>query len=100
MAWKPWQQAALLAGITFAAFSATLSADFVYDARMQILSGDFIHEWRNWPAVLTGRVLGMDVLDFNRPVHVASLMLDHRPLRASLAASTRSIKGPMFSRSS
>jgi len=73
---RPWQQAALLAGITFAAFSATLSADFVYDARMQILSGDFIHDWRNWPAVLTGRVLGMDVLDFNRPAMLASLMLD------------------------
>jgi protein O-mannosyl-transferase len=76
MALKPWQQAALLAGITFAAFSTTLSADFVYDARMQILSGDFIHDWRNWPAVLTGRVLGMDVLDFNRPAMLASLMLD------------------------
>jgi protein O-mannosyl-transferase len=76
MALKPWQQAALLAGITFAAFSATLSADFVYDARMQILTGDFIHDWRNWPAVLSGRVLGMDVLDFNRPAMLASLMLD------------------------
>ena len=76
MTWKPWQQAALLAGITFAAFSATLSADFVYDARMQILTGDFIHDWRNWPAVLSGRVLGMDVLDFNRPAMLASLMVD------------------------
>ena len=76
MAAKTWQQAALLAGITFAAFSATLSADFVYDARMQILTGDFIHDWRNWPAVLSGRVLGMDVLDFNRPAMLASLMLD------------------------
>ena len=76
MAAKPWQQAALLAGITFAAFSVTLSADFVYDARMQILTGDFIHDWRNWPAVLSGRVLGMDVLDFNRPAMLASLMLD------------------------
>ncbi|MFM8805281.1 MAG: hypothetical protein ACKOK8_15475 [Planctomycetia bacterium] len=74
--WKPWQQAALLAGITFAVFSGTLAADFVYDARMQILTGDFIHEWRNWPAVLTGRVLGMDVLDGNRPAMLASLMLD------------------------
>lgn len=76
MTWTPWQQAAVLAGITFAAFSATLSADFVYDARMQILTGDFIHDWRNWPAVLSGRVLGMDVLDFNRPAMLASLMLD------------------------
>ena len=76
MALKPWQQAALLAGITFAVFSPTLSADFVYDARMQILTGDFIHDWQNWPAVLSGRVLGMDVLDFNRPAMLASLMLD------------------------
>lgn len=76
MVWKTWQQAALLAAVTFAAFSSTLSADFVYDARMQILTGDFIHEWGNWPAVLSGRVLGMDVLDFNRPAMLASLMLD------------------------
>jgi hypothetical protein len=67
-----WQQAAVLAGITLAVFSSTLAADFVYDARMQILSGDFIHDWRNWPAVLTGRVLAMDVLDFNRPAMLAS----------------------------
>ena len=76
LALKPWQQAALLAGITFAVFSSTLAADFVYDARMQILTGDFIHDWHNWPAVLSGRVLGMDVLDFNRPAMLASLMLD------------------------
>jgi tetratricopeptide (TPR) repeat protein len=72
----PWQQAAVLAGITFAVFSSTLAAGFVYDARMQILTDSFIHEWRNWPAVLSGRVLGMDVLDFNRPAMLASLMLD------------------------
>ena len=76
MNWKPWQQAAVLAGITFAVFFSTLASGFVYDARMQILTGDFIHDWRNWPAVLTGHVLAMDVLDFNRPVMLASLMLD------------------------
>ena len=70
------QQAVVLAGITFAVFFPTLSAGFVYDARMQILTGEFIHQWRHWPAVLTGRVLGMDVLDFNRPAMLASLMLD------------------------
>jgi hypothetical protein len=71
-----WQQAAALAAVTFAVFSPMLAADFVYDARMQILTGTFIHDWRNWPAVLTGRVLAMDVLDFNRPAMLASLMLD------------------------
>jgi len=73
---KNWQQAAVLAIITCAVFSSTLAADFVYDARMQILTGTFIHDWHNWPAVLSFRVLGMDVLDFNRPVMLASLMLD------------------------
>ena len=70
------QQAAVLAAITLAVFSSSLTADFVYDARMQILTDTFIHDWRNWPAVLTGRVLAMDVLDFNRPAMLASLMID------------------------
>lgn len=68
--------AAILVGVTVAVFSATLSADLVYDARLQILTDPFLHDPRNWLNVLTFRVLGMDVLDFNRPVHLASLMLD------------------------
>lgn len=68
--------AAILAGITVAVFSATLTADFVYDARLQILTDPFLHDPWNWGDVLTFRVLGRDVLDFNRPVHLASLMLD------------------------
>ena len=68
--------AAVLIGVTLAVFSATLSADFVYDARLQILTDPFLHDPGNWLNVLTFRVLGMDVLDFNRPVHLASLMLD------------------------
>jgi tetratricopeptide (TPR) repeat protein len=73
---SPWRHAAILAAITFAVFVPTLSADFVYDARLQILTDPFPHDPRNWPAVLSFAVLGMDVLDFNRPVHLASLMLD------------------------
>jgi tetratricopeptide (TPR) repeat protein len=76
MTLKAWQQAALLATITFAFFFSTLAAGFVYDARLQILTGEFIHDPGNWPAVLSFRVLGMDVLDFNRPAMLASLMLD------------------------
>ncbi|NDC53893.1 MAG: hypothetical protein EBZ74_06270 [Planctomycetia bacterium] len=72
----PWQQAALLAGITLAVFSPTLSAQFVYDARLQILTDPFLHDPRNWLTVLTFGTLSMDVLDFNRPVNLASLMLD------------------------
>ncbi|MGI9176758.1 MAG: hypothetical protein ACR2IT_02755 [Pirellulales bacterium] len=70
------RQAAILAGLTLAVFSPTLSADFVYDARLQILADSFLHDPWNWPSVLSFRVLAMDVLDFNRPVHLASLMLD------------------------
>jgi hypothetical protein len=68
--------AAVLVGVTLAVFSATLSAGFVYDARLQILTDPFLHDPRNWLNVLSFRVLGMDVLDFNRPVQLASLMLD------------------------
>ncbi|MFM7412268.1 MAG: hypothetical protein ACKO6E_03545 [Planctomycetota bacterium] len=68
--------AAVIAAATVAGFWATLSADFVYDARLQILTDPFLHDPSNWWHVLTFRVLGMDVLDFNRPVHLASMMLD------------------------
>ncbi|MFM7206465.1 MAG: hypothetical protein ACKO4T_07350 [Planctomycetaceae bacterium] len=68
--------AVVVAGATVLAFVPTLSADLVYDARLQILTDPFLHDARNWVNVLTFRVLGMDVLDFNRPVHLASLMLD------------------------
>ena len=72
----PWQQAALLVGATLAVFSPSLSAGFVYDARLQILTDPFLHDPRNWLSVLTFSTLSMDVLDFNRPVNLASLMLD------------------------
>ena len=70
------RQAALLVGATLAVFFPTLSSDFVYDARLQILTDPFLHDVRNWWPVLTFQTLAMDVLDFNRPVNLASLMLD------------------------
>jgi tetratricopeptide (TPR) repeat protein len=73
---SPRGWAAVLAGVTVAVFSTTLAAGFVYDARLQILTDPFLHDPRNWWSVLTFGVLRMDVLDFNRPVHLASLMLD------------------------
>jgi tetratricopeptide (TPR) repeat protein len=72
----PRRAAVLLAAVTLAVFATTLSAGFVYDARMQILTDPFLHDPRNWLPVLTFGVLRMDVLDFNRPVNLASLMLD------------------------
>jgi len=76
MRFTPRQKALGLAAITLAVFWPTLTAGFVYDARLQIVTGDFIHDPWNWLPVLSFGVLGMDVLDFNRPVHLASLMLD------------------------
>ena len=73
---SPWTQAALLVAVTFAVFSPTLSSGFVYDARLQILTDPFLHEPWNWWHVLTFGTLSMDILDFNRPVNLASLMLD------------------------
>ena len=66
----------LLAATTLLAFVPALLGGFVYDSRIQILTDPFLHDPANWPAVLSGRVLGMDVLDFNRPAMLASLMLD------------------------
>jgi hypothetical protein len=49
---------------------------FVYDARCQILTDTFLYQPRHWFDVLTCRVMAMDVIDFNRPLHLASLMFD------------------------
>ena len=69
-------QALILALLTVAVYWPTLHAEFVYDARIQILTDPFIHTSANWGNVLSFRVLGMDVLDFNRPVHLVGLMID------------------------
>jgi tetratricopeptide (TPR) repeat protein len=72
----PWRQVATLVGITLAVFAGTLSVGLVYDARLQILTDSFLFDSANWLPVLTYQTLAMDVLDFNRPVNLASLMLD------------------------
>ncbi len=51
-------------------------ADFVYDSYLQVLRDDFLHDSAHLWDVLTLRVLGMDVLDANRPMLLLSLMLD------------------------
>lgn len=54
----------------------TLRGQFVYDSIAQVLYSDYIHDASHWPEVLTLRVVGKDELDRNRPLHLASLMLD------------------------
>jgi len=69
----------LLAGlsvIVLLLFAPSLRSSFAFDSVEQIWVGDFIHQPRNLLPVLTFQVMGMDVLDFNRPVALASLMFD------------------------
>jgi len=54
----------------------TLRGGFVYDSIAQVLYSDYIHTPSHWGDVLTLRVVGQDELDRNRPMHLASLMLD------------------------
>jgi tetratricopeptide (TPR) repeat protein len=67
---------AALSVVVLAVFSPSLRSEFVYDSSEEILSWDFIHDPGNLLTALTFRVMGMDVLDFNRPVAVTSLMFD------------------------
>ena len=54
----------------------TLRGGFVYDSIAQVLYSDYIHTPQHWSDVLTLRVTAQDELDRNRPLHLASLMLD------------------------
>lgn len=68
---------ALLIGLlTFALYLPTLKSGFVYDAEAQVLVDGYIHERANFFEVISLRVLSRDVLDFNRPVQLLSLMVD------------------------
>ena len=60
----------------FALYLPSLGYDFVYDSYAQVMVDPFIHQARHFADVLSLRVLGMDVLDFNRPLNLLSLMVD------------------------
>ena len=65
-----------LALIILVVFSASLHSQLVYDSSEEIVAWDFIHQPGNILIPLTFRLMTLDVLDFNRPVAVASLMYD------------------------
>lgn len=68
---------ALLVALTaFVLYLPSLRSGFVYDAEAQILTDTYIHDPSHLTEVITFQVLGRDVLDFNRPVHLLSLMGD------------------------
>jgi hypothetical protein len=57
-------------------YAPTLRGGFVYDSIAQVLYSDYIHTPSHRADVLTLRVVAQDELDRNRPLHLASLMLD------------------------
>ncbi len=67
---------ALVALAAFALYLPALGYDLVYDSHAQILIDDFIHQPRHFIDVLTLRVMGMDALDFNRPLNLFTLLVD------------------------
>lgn len=62
--------------LTFALYLPSLRSGFVYDSQAQILNDSYIHNHANLLEVVTFRVMSRDVLDFNRPVQLLSLMMD------------------------
>jgi len=67
--------ALLLAAVTFLVYWPSLKSDFVYDAREEILNERFITSLANLPAVLSLKVLGMNLMLGNRPGQLLYLML-------------------------
>jgi hypothetical protein len=68
--------AALVALAVLALYLPSLGGGFPYDSAAQIKLDDYIHDRANLAEVFSGRVVAADRLDRNRPVHLASLMLD------------------------
>ncbi len=65
-----------LAAIAIILYVPTLGADFVYDARLTVLGNDYAHHLGHLWDVVTLRVVHLDVMDNNRPVYLATTMLN------------------------
>ena len=70
----PWLPL-LLAVVTFLAYAPSLKSDLVYDAHIEIVEEGFITTISNLPAVLSLKVLGMNIMLGRRPGHLLYLML-------------------------
>jgi len=69
--WMPF----LLAVVTFLIYWPSLKSDFVYDAHIEIMEEGFITSLSNLPAVLSLKVLGMNLMLGSRPGQMLYLML-------------------------
>ena len=66
----------LLAVVAFLTYWPSLDSDFIYDARYEIFDEGFITNLANLPAVLSLKVLGMNILLGDRPGQILYLMLN------------------------
>lgn len=66
----------LVAALAAALYLPILRNRFVYDDVAQIVLEDYIHNPAHFLDLLTFRSMTLDIIDNNRPVNVASLMLD------------------------
>ncbi len=66
----------VVAAVTAAIWMPSLGGGFVYDSVVQIESDDYVHTRSNFWHVASLQVMTQDVLDFNRPVMLLSLMVD------------------------
>ena len=65
-----------LAAAAFILYIPSLGADFVYDARLTVLGNDYVHHLSHLWDAITLRVMHLDVMDNNRPVYLATVMVN------------------------
>jgi tetratricopeptide (TPR) repeat protein len=72
----PWRGALLAALAAFLLYLPSLGGGLIYDSILQVGTDDYIHDPANFADIVTLRVIRLDEIDCNRPVQLASLMID------------------------
>jgi tetratricopeptide (TPR) repeat protein len=72
----PWRGALLAALAAFLLYIPSLGGGLIYDSVLQVGIDNYIHTPANFADIVTLRVITLDEIDRNRPVQLASLMLD------------------------
>jgi hypothetical protein len=71
-----WRCALLAALAAFLLYVPSLGGGLIYDSILQVGMDDYIHHPANFADIVTLRVVSLDEIDRNRPVQLASLILD------------------------
>lgn len=72
----PCRGALLVAAAAFLLYLPSLGGQLIYDSILQVGLDDYIHQPANFADIVSLRVLSLDEIDRNRPVQLASLMMD------------------------